>query len=113
MQKPTAYKVMSIDEFDRLRNDGVFIGSASDVAHGFIHLSTCDQLQATANKHFSGRSDLFLVTVDLARLGGSVRWEPSRSGQLYPHIYGTLPLAAVISAERLEVADDGTIKLSG
>jgi uncharacterized protein (DUF952 family) len=89
---------------DQLRRDGVFAGSAVDIADGYIHLSCGSQLAATVARHFSGVGGLVVAAVDLARLGDAVRWEPSRGGELFPHIYGVLPRDAVLSAEPLERA---------
>ena len=72
-----------------------FVGSALDARDGFIHLSTAAQLRETAARHFAGQPDLVLVAVDAAALGEALRWEPSRGGALFPHLYGPLPLRAV------------------
>ncbi len=112
MPDPVAYKVMTTDERESLRSRGSFHGSPADVADGFIHLSSGAQLAATVEKHFGGQTGLFLATVDLAKLGDAVRWEPSRGGQLFPHLYGTLPAAAVVSVEPLGRAADGTLRLA-
>lgn len=105
------YKVMSAAEFAQMQRDRVFRGSPADVADGFIHLSCATQLAGTLDRHFSGVDGLVLVAVDLSRLEDSVRWEPSRGGQLFPHIHGPLPIEAVVSAGALERATDGAIKL--
>ena len=81
--------------------------SPADRADGFIHLSTAEQLPGTATRHYAGRSDLRLVAVDLAALGDSVRWEPSRGGDLFPHIHGDLPLTAAGPVRGLAVDDKG------
>lgn len=90
-----AYKLVDGREWQSARTEGVYRGSVLDRADGFIHLSTAEQLPGTATKHYAGRSDLRLVAVDLTALGDNVRWEPSRGGDLFPHIYGDLPLTAV------------------
>ena len=82
-----------------------------DVADGYIHLSCASQLAETLDKHFSGVDGLVLAAVDLARLGDAVRWEPSRGGQLFPHIHGVLPMDAVVSVMPLERTPDGAVKL--
>jgi uncharacterized protein (DUF952 family) len=76
---------------------GVFADSPVDRRDGFIHFSTADQLADTARKHFSGQHDLLLLAVDVEQL--ELRWEPSRGGQLFPHLYGALPLSAVLTVE--------------
>jgi uncharacterized protein (DUF952 family) len=106
-----AYKIMSATELEQLQRDGLFRGTHADIADGYIHLSCASQLTVTLEKHFSGVTGLVLAAVDLSRLGDAVRWEPSRGGQLFPHIYGVLTIDAVVSAVPLERASDGTVKL--
>jgi uncharacterized protein (DUF952 family) len=90
-----AYKVLTAAELVAFETAGLFAGSPVDLADGFIHLSTAEQLDETVAKHFAGQTDLVVVAVDLAPLGSVVRWEPSRGGALFPHIYADLPMAAV------------------
>ena len=78
-----------------------FAGSAADARDGFIHFSTAAQLRETAARHFAGQSDLLLVAVEATSLGEALRWEPSRGGELFPHLYGPLPLRAVRWATEL------------
>ena len=106
-----AYKVMLATEMEQMQRDGLFRGSPADVSDGYIHLSCGSQLAATLEKYFSGVSGLMLAAVDLSRLGGAVRWEPSRGGQLFPHVYGVLPVDAVVSVVPLERTPDGAVKL--
>ena len=106
-----AYKIMTSTELKQMQRDGLFRGTPTDVVDGYIHLSCGSQLAATWEKHFSGAGGLVLAVVDLPRLGDAVRWEPSRGGQLFPHIYGVLTIDAVVSAVPLERAADGTVKL--
>lgn len=106
-----AYKVLLADEMARLEADGRFDGAPIDVADGYIHLSTAAQLDETVAKHFAGKGDLFVAAVDLAVLGEAVRWEPSRGGALFPHIYAVLPLDAVIAYGPLDREPDGSIRL--
>lgn len=105
---PTAHKILTRGEWESLNAEGTFAGAPVDLADGYIHLSAPDQVAETAAKHFAGRDDLVLAEVDLTKLEG-VKWEPSRDGQLFPHIYGPLPLAAVVRAEALQVSADGTM----
>ena len=105
------YKIMSAAELEQMRRDGAFGGSPADIADGYIHLSCGSQLAATLDKHFSGVDGLMLAAVDLSRLGDTVRWEPARGGQLFPHIYGHLPVEAVVSVAPLERTVDGAIRL--
>ena len=106
-----AYKIMSSTELEQMQAAGLFRGSPADIADGYIHLSCGSQLAATWDKHFGGVSGLVLAAVDLTQLGDAVRWEPSRGGQLFPHIHGVLPMAAVVSVVPLERASDGAVKL--
>jgi uncharacterized protein (DUF952 family) len=111
MQDQIVYKVMSAEELSQMERHGVFRGSPVDIADGYIHLSCGVQLAETLDKHFSGVDGLVLAAVDLSRLGDTARWEPSRGGQLFPHIYGPLPMEAVVSTALLERTADGGIKL--
>jgi uncharacterized protein (DUF952 family) len=99
-----AYKILSQDEFAAFQRDGVFTGSAADRADGFIHLSAGPQVAGTVERYYPDRTDLVLAAVDLTKLGDAVRWEASTSGALYPHVYGVLPMDAVMASEPLEQA---------
>jgi uncharacterized protein (DUF952 family) len=92
----TAYKILTAPQWAQFQSDGVFNGAPVDVADGYIHLSAADQLQGTLDKHFAGQAGLVIAEVDLAVLGDAVRWEVSRGGALFPHVYGPLPMAAVL-----------------
>src|SRR3954452_25544362 len=92
---PLIYKICPRALWREAEEAGRFDGAPVDVADGFIHFSTAAQAAETAARHFAGRSDLVLVAVDADALGASLRYEPSRGGALFPHLYGTLPLAAV------------------
>jgi uncharacterized protein (DUF952 family) len=111
MPERIVYKIMSSTEHEQMRRDGVFRGSPADIADGYIHLSCGSQVTETLDKHFSGVEGLVLAAVDLARLGDTVRWEPSRGGQLFPHIHGVLTMDAVVSASPLERTANGEVKL--
>ena len=106
----TAYKVLTCDQMKALEAD-VFQGAPIDLSDGYIHLSTAAQLTETVDKHFAGQRDLSVAAIDLEALGDVVKWEESRGGQLFPHIYGRMPLEVVIAYGPLERADDGTVKL--
>ncbi len=89
------YKICPRADWTRAAADGVYTGSAVDLADGFIHFSTASQAPETAARHFAGQDDLVLVQVDTARLpAGALRWEPSRGGDLFPHLYAALPVGA-------------------
>ncbi len=106
-----SYKVMLAAEAEQMLRDGLFRGSPADIADGYIHLSCGSQLAATWEKHFNGVNGLVLAAVDLSRLGDAVRWEPSRGGQLFPHIYGVLTMDAVVAVVPLERTADGAVKV--
>ena len=101
------YKVMSATELQQMQRDGVFRGSRADVEDGYIHLSRGSQLAATLDKHFSGVDGLMLVAVDLSQLGDTVRWEPSRGGQLFPHLYAPLDPALAKGVTNAPLGPDG------
>jgi uncharacterized protein (DUF952 family) len=86
---------------------GTFTGSAVDARDGFIHFSTAAQVPETAARHFAGQPDLLLVAVDAAALGDALRWEVSRGGALFPHLYGPLPLSAVRRVSEVGLDDAG------
>ena len=111
MSDQIVYKILSASELKQMQRDGVFHGSPVDIADGYIHLSCASQVAATLDKHFSGVDGLALAAVDLSRLGDTVRWEASRDGQLFPHIYGLLPVEAVVSVAPPERTPDGAVKL--
>ena len=101
----TIYKIVPIELWREAERDGVFCGSPVDVKDGFIHFSTAAQVAETAAKHFAGQRDLLLLHVDAGRLGARLKWEPSRGGALFPHLYGALDAAAVIRVDALPLAD--------
>jgi uncharacterized protein (DUF952 family) len=107
----TGYKVLTAEEMHVLEHQGRFSGADVDLADGYIHLSTAAQLTETVDKHFAGQDGLWVAAVDLPALGEAVRWEPSRGGALFPHLYAELPLDAVVAYSPLERADDGTVRL--
>jgi uncharacterized protein (DUF952 family) len=109
--RPTiAYKVLTEEQMRDLEADR-FKGAPIDLADGYIHLSTSQQLTETVDKHFAGQENLHVAAIDLDALGDAVNWEETRGGQLFPHIYGALPLEVVIAYGPLERNDDGTITL--
>lgn len=95
----TAFKVLTAAQWAQWQADGLFHGAPVDLADGYIHLSAADQLQGTLDKHFAGQAGLVVAEVDLAALGDTVRWEESRGGALFPHVYGLLPIGAVLNVE--------------
>jgi len=91
----TIYKICEQTAWRLAEQSGTYRGSAADARDGFIHFSTAAQLAGTMAKHFSGQRKLLLVAVDAGALGSGLKWEPSRGGDLFPHLYATLPLTAV------------------
>lgn len=106
-----AYKVLTGEQMEDLERDGSFAGAPVDLADGYIHLSTSDQLDETVAKHFAGQANLHIAAVDLSALADTVKWEPSRGGALFPHVYAPLPLSAVIAYGPLERDDEGQVRL--
>ena len=86
---------------------GHYAGGPHGKADGFLHLSTADQVVESAARHFGGVSDLVLLTVDPGALGPGLRWEASRGGALFPHLYDDLPLKAVLAVDDLPLGPDG------
>jgi len=101
------YKICPAALWREAERAGVFHGSAADLRDGYIHFSTAGQVAETAAKHFAGERDLMLVTVDADALGDRLKWEPSRGGALFPHLYGPLDLHAVRRVDRLPLGPDG------
>ena len=104
---PTLYKICPAPLWREAERQGVFHGAEIDRRDGFIHFSSAAQAQETAAKHFAGQDDLLLIAVDGARLGAALKWEPSRGGALFPHLYGALDLAAVTRVDPLPLGPDG------
>ena len=101
------YKVMERAAWETFQAAGTFTGAPVDLADGFIHFSDAHQVQGTLDKHFAGRGDLVLVAVATAALGSALVYETSRGGDLFPHLYATLPLSAVTGATPLTMGADG------
>jgi uncharacterized protein (DUF952 family) len=106
-QVATIYKICGQAAWRAAEARGAFLGSEVDARDGFIHFSTAAQVAETAAKYFADASDLVLVAVDAGTLGPSLKWEPSRGGDLFPHLYGPLPLSAVRWVQPLSRAADG------
>ncbi|NIJ08295.1 uncharacterized protein (DUF952 family) [Sphingomonas vulcanisoli] len=109
--EPVAYKVLTAPQMAELESHGRFAGAPIDLSDGYIHLSTAAQLAETIAKHFAGQSDLHIASVDLETLGNAIRWEESRGGQLFPHLYGEMTLETVLAYGPLEHEPDGSIML--
>jgi uncharacterized protein (DUF952 family) len=104
---PTIYKICTDAEWREAQQAGAYRGSAVDRRDGFIHFSTAEQAAETAARWFAGQRDLVLVAVDADALGDKLKWEPSRGGALFPHLYGELPLVAVRRVDALPLDDNG------
>jgi uncharacterized protein (DUF952 family) len=104
------WKLVQRVEWDQA--EGPYRGSAKDVADGFIHMSTTEQLTETAERHYRGCDDLLLIEVAVQELAEGLAWEPSRGGALFPHLYGPLPLSAVRSVRPLAVDAQGVMRFA-
>lgn len=105
------YKIASLEVHRTFAVTGVFPGMPIDISDGYVHFSTAAQLAETLRLHFAGRADLVLFSVKTRGLGAALRWEPSRGGQLFPHLYGELPISAVSEQATVSVAADGAVVL--
>jgi len=101
------YKILSRAEWDTALTEGHFNGSGVDMADGFIHFSTAAQARETARRYFAGQADLMLVGFEAEALGEALRWEPSRGGDLFPHLYGPLPTVLAVETRALALDVDG------
>ena len=110
MTPPTAFKLIDVAEWTAALESDRYDGSAVDRADGYIHMSTAAQLAETARRHYAGRSGLMLLAVKTDALGAALLWEPSRGGDLFPHLYAPLPVTAVGSVRALVVTDDGHMR---
>jgi len=102
----TIYKILTKRMWDDAVASGSFKGSPIDLADGFIHFSTAAQVHETAAKHFAGATDLLLVAVPADALD-AIKWEPSRGGDLFPHLYASLPVIAIEWVKPLPLGPDG------
>jgi uncharacterized protein (DUF952 family) len=103
----TIYKILPKPLWEEAMRTGSFNGSPVDVADGFIHFSTAVQVHETAKRHFAGVPDLMLVAIPASALGDAIKWEPSRGGDVFPHLYGPLPVALASWVKPLPIDRDG------
>jgi uncharacterized protein (DUF952 family) len=103
----TVYKICDAGAWDDARAAGRYTGSADDIRDGFIHLSAGAQLRETAAKHFAGQENLLLIKIDSDALGENLKWEVSRGGALFPHLYGSLEVRDVLSVFPLPLGPNG------
>ena len=101
------YKIVDRASWMKAVREGVFAGAEIDLADGYIHFSAAAQARETARRHFHGRHDLLLLAVEAEALGAALRWEPSRGGQLFPHLYAALDPALVVEARPLGLNPQG------
>ena len=101
------FKIVGREDWEGAAREGVYRGSADDARDGFIHFSTAEQLAGTAARHFRGVDDLVLVAFDENALGEALKWEPSRGGQVFPHLYGALPTELALWVRPMPLAEDG------
>jgi len=106
---PVIYKICDATLWRAAERAGAFRGAPIDVADGYIHFSTAAQVRETAARHFASVSDLVLVAVDADTLGAALRHEPARGGALFPHLYGSLPMAAVLWVKPLPLGPQGHV----
>jgi len=105
------YKILSRAEWSAAQGAGVFTGSAVDLADGFIHFSTAAQAAETARRHFAGQADLVVLEIEADDLGEALTWEPSRGGDLFPHLYGPLAVSNVLAVTEAPLGGDGVPQL--
>ncbi len=111
MIETIAYKLLLGEEMAVLEQDGYFAGAPIDLADGYIHMSTAEQIDETARRYFADKPDVHVVAVDLEALGEALRWEPSRGGDLFPHLYAPLTMASVIAFGPIDRDHEGAIRL--
>jgi len=99
------YKICTVDMWQEAERRGRFTGAEIDIRDGYIHFSTAAQLAETARKHFRGRDNLVLVAIDSGSL--EIRWEPSRGGDLFPHLYADLPVDTAVSVIPMHADAEG------
>lgn len=105
------YKVATRAAWNEACRNSVYCGSADDLRDGFVHLSTRRQLAGTLERHFKGQSDLVLISFKCSDLGAALKWEPSRNGDLFPHLYAVLPTAAARAVYELRLNANGIPEL--
>ena len=99
------YKILRAPEWAEFQSAGRTLGAPVDLADGYIHFSTAAQAAETAAKHFAGETGLMLLALESESLGAALKWEPSRGGQMFPHLYGTLSISSVIWAKPLPLSE--------
>ncbi|MCY1708184.1 DUF952 domain-containing protein [Pannonibacter sp. SL95] len=101
------FKILPDAMWRAAEREGIFRGAPVDLADGYIHFSTAAQVRETAARHFAGQTDLLLAAFDSDAFGTALKWEPSRGGALFPHLYGTLSPSQAIWVHPLPLGQDG------
>ena len=101
------FKIIHRDQWQSAEAAGIFKGAAIDLQDGYIHFSSAEQAEETAAKHFARQKDLLLVAVAPSKLGDALKWEVSRGGALFPHLYGSLDPDAAQWVKELPLGEDG------
>lgn len=104
---PLIYKITPSADWATAKQSGSYTGSADDLRDGFIHFSTGEQVQGTLDKHYKGQSDLLLIAIEAEDLGPALKWEPSRGGALFPHLYAPLPTATILWEKPIALDEAG------
>ncbi len=107
LSKDYIYKVVTAQQWAVAQEQGEFVGAPIDLEDGYIHFSNAAQVKETVSKHFAGQLDLLIVTVDPEKLGDSLKWEPSRGGDLFPHLYAHLSMDHVEAVADLPIGKNG------
>lgn len=92
-----ALKIFTSAQWAQFERDGIFLGAPVDLADGYIHMSTAEQLDETLTRHFQGQIGLVVAKINLANFGDALKWEVSRGGEHFPHLYGALPFSEVLA----------------
>ena len=100
-------KILSASDWNSAVSSGVYSGSSDDLRDGYIHFSTAQQVAGTAAKHFAGQADLVVAAIPADLLGPALKWEASRDGDLFPHLYGVLDPALAAWVEPMPLGDNG------
>ena len=107
------YKIAPAAQWRQAEASGTFAGAPVDLQDGYIHFSTAEQTVETAAKHFAGQDDLLLIAIEADALGPALKWEVSRGGQLFPHLYGALPVASAKSVAPIPLRPNGSHDFAG
>lgn len=107
------YKIFRASEWAQMQATGETLGAPVDLADGYVHFSTADQARETAAKWFAGEDDLWLLSCDAEGMGDALKWEPSRGGALFPHLYRPLRMSDVIEAAPLPLTAEGHLFPTG